>query len=278
MNFSLIQGTIGEVDKLTNFLYHLNRQTYRSFELIVVDQNADDRLTPLLARYQDRFKIIYLHSIPGLSKARNMGITHARGKTLAFPDDDCWYTDGLLQSLAEKFDNNPGIDGFVGRIINEKGANSAPFDNQAGYITKYNVWKRANSNSLFLRTKVVEDVGEFDVTLGLGSETIWQSSEDIDYPLRCLEQGYLLFYDPSIAIFHPNIYSGNYEALSKRAFKYGAGMGRVWKKHRYPAWFGGYYLLRPLIGACLSLMKSNFPQAKTRWQSFRGRWVGWNSR
>ena len=71
LDFSLILGTVGRVNDLEIILSSLQAQTYQNFELIVVDQNPDDRLVPILARYKDKFPIFHLRSEMGLSKAKS---------------------------------------------------------------------------------------------------------------------------------------------------------------------------------------------------------------
>ena len=91
MKFSLILATLNRTGEVDYLLKTLDRQTYRNFELIVVDQNADDRLVPLLAPYQANFPILHLQSAKGLSRARNVALEHVSGDIVAFPDDDCAY-------------------------------------------------------------------------------------------------------------------------------------------------------------------------------------------
>lgn len=66
------------------------QQTFREFELIVVDDGSSDELHAQiieLARMDER--IVPLTQVnKGVSAARNNGISHARGKYLAFVDDD----------------------------------------------------------------------------------------------------------------------------------------------------------------------------------------------
>src|SRR3974377_1957806 len=45
---SLIVATVSRVNQLDILLNSLNRQTYLDFEVLVVDQNPDDRLLPVL--------------------------------------------------------------------------------------------------------------------------------------------------------------------------------------------------------------------------------------
>jgi glycosyltransferase involved in cell wall biosynthesis len=278
MEFSLILATLGRSTELSRFLYHLAEQTYTSIELIVIDQNQDDILSSVLEPYRNKFPINHLKSSPGLSKARNLGLKHASGKIITFPDDDCWYPRDLLYKLRQFFIDYPEIHGFTGRSVDENGLSLHKFDRHSGYLTKLNTWTRTSSIALFFRAEVVERVGYFDETLGLGSGTLWGASEDVDYPLRVLTLGYRLYYDPDIVVYHPYARQAGYETLAKRAFQYGAGIGRVWKKHDFPLWFVSYHLARPVGGALLSLIIGNRSKAGYHWQSFLGRWTGWNSK
>src|SRR5271166_2242893 len=100
---SLIIATLGRVTELDRLLASLDRQTYKDFEVIVVDQNLDDRLLPLLREHK-RLSIHRLRSSAGLSRARNAGMRAAKGDIFCFPDDDCWYPDQLLAIVSEWFE------------------------------------------------------------------------------------------------------------------------------------------------------------------------------
>ena len=91
MKISLILATKGRVEEMKRFMRSLAQEGNGSFELIVVDQNEDDRVGAILRELNLRFPIIHLRSEVGLSRARNVGATAATGDIIAFPDDDCWY-------------------------------------------------------------------------------------------------------------------------------------------------------------------------------------------
>ncbi|MGA8056526.1 MAG: glycosyltransferase family A protein, partial [Burkholderiales bacterium] len=74
LRLSLVLATVGRTDEAARFLASLDRQGVGDIELVVVDQNEDDRLVPLLAPYRDRFTVRHLRSAPGLSRARNVGL------------------------------------------------------------------------------------------------------------------------------------------------------------------------------------------------------------
>src|SRR5258707_9390843 len=119
MKFSLILSTVGRTQELARFLEHLDRQSYRFFELIIVDQNPDEILEPLIRQYKERFPLQHRRSGRGLSRARNAGLQDFSGDIVTFPDDDCWYLPDTLEQIAHVFDENSNYDGFTGRGVDD---------------------------------------------------------------------------------------------------------------------------------------------------------------
>ena len=277
IDFSLIVATLGRSIELKPLLNSLCNQSHSNFELILVDQNKDDRLEPVLSSYSPNFPVEHIKSEKGISRARNIGIKKARGKVVGFPDDDCWYPIIFLETLLNQFSNNPEIDGFTGRVINECGNNLGRYANEPGYLTRYNVWERTSAVSMFLKISVLYNIGGFDEQMGIGGSTKWQGAEDVDLPIRAIEHGYQIYFDPKIIVYHPAVITDDLEKWYLRAFNYGAGIGHVWSKHHYPNWLVGYYLLRPLLGTMVSLVRVDLNKARYYWNSFRGRLYGWKS-
>jgi len=276
LKFSLIMATVGRTKEVKRFLEHLNCQTYRDFELIVVDQNPDDRLIPILETYKERFPILHLRSERGLSRARNVGLKYISGDIVAFPDDDCWYPPDLLERVAHFFQEHPDIDVFTSRSVDENGEPSnGRWDSSAGLTNRFNLWRRAISFSIFLKKEVVERVGDFDESLGLGARTPWGAAEETDYLLRALEKGFQLYYYHKLFIYHPRSFRSYGPELLRRGQKYGQGIGRVLRKHKYPLWFVLYSFLRTSVGIILAFAMGHFELARFRWVSLKGRIRGW---
>jgi glycosyltransferase involved in cell wall biosynthesis len=275
---SLILGTKGRTQELERFMEFLNDQTYRNFELIIVDQNNDHRLDGIINRYKDEFDLRHIKTTPGLSKARNEGLKYATGDIIAFPDDDCWYKCDLLECVANFFEIYPEWDGLTGRAANEFGGNVAGrWDNKSGAISKLNVWKRGVSISVFIRSKVVGEVGLFDEKLGVGANTPWGSGEETDYLIRAIQKGFHILYNDQFIIMHPEpTQDYNYEII-KRGYLYGAGMGYVLKKHNYELNYVIGKFFRPLVGAIIYSCIGKINKAKYHWNVFKGRVYGWKT-
>jgi len=275
MKFSLVLATLGRTNELANFLVHLNCQSYRNFELIVVDQNHDDRLIPILAPYSSYFQIKHLRAARGLSHARNIGLQHVSGDVVAFPDDDCWYQPQVLERVATNLDARPDWDGLTGRWNTRQARSSNR--HRAEFLNRFNVWLRTCSILIFLRSSAVAAAGDFDELLGCGSSSGFGGGEETDYLLRAIEKNCRIWYEPSLLIDHPQNVPPYDDQAIRKAYSYARGVGYTIRKHHYPLWHLSYFLLRHVFGATISLVKGDFPRARFYWALLRGRLSGWVS-
>jgi glycosyltransferase involved in cell wall biosynthesis len=274
----LVLATLGRTDEVARLLRSLADQAERDFRLIVVDQNPDDRLVPVLASGAKDFPILHLRSAPGNSRARNLGLDHCRGDVIAFPDDDCYYPPHLLSNVAEFLAAHPQCSGISGRSVDDRGRTSAGrWHRRPGRITRFNVWHRAGAYTVFLRDDAVAATGRFDEKLGLGPDAVWPAAEDVDYVLRAVDLGLTVHYDPELHVHHPQRREGVAAPDVDAGFRYGLGSGRVLRKNRLPAWFATYYIGRSFAASALSLLRLDRPRARFYWAVGTGRVRGWRS-
>lgn len=274
--FSLILATCGRVEEVKRFVASLDAQRRVDVELIVVDQNDDDRLLGIVSGKRE-YNVQHVRaSQRGLSKARNLGLHYVRGSIVGFPDDDCWYPHGLLDGVEEWFEQHADWDGLTGRSIDACGnPSNGKFSLKGGPITFLGVWSRAISYTVFLRVGLVKTVGGFDEVLGAGAGSKYGSAEETDYLLRSIVLRKKIYYEPSVTVFHPQAPVGAGDrTAARRARLYGAGMGYVVQKHRHPLWFVAYVLAKPLLGAAASIAALRLNTAKYRWHTFVGRMEG----
>jgi glycosyltransferase involved in cell wall biosynthesis len=276
VRFSLILGTLGRTHELERFLQHLEAQEYGDVELIVVDQNPTDRLTPILSAYQSSFRIVMARARPGLSRARNLGLTLASGEVIAFPDDDCAYPRSLLRRVAEWLRSNPEFEGICGRTVDfQGGRKSWDFSDSAGEIDPLGVWRMAAAATMFLRRGMIARTGAFDETLGLGAGTPWGSAEETDYLIRCLERNGRIYYDPTLEVLHPTPTARYDQDTVRRGYTYGRGMGHVMRLHGLATGFVFLRFIRPLGGCSISLLTGRLSKARYHGAVFKGRIRGW---
>ncbi len=227
MKFSLIMPTINVTIELKLFLDSLKKQTYKNFELIVVDQNKDTRAYEIIKLYEEDFEIKYMKNNEiGLSINRNKGLFMMSGDIVAFPDDDCEYSSDTLEKVVKYFETNKDKKIYSCRTL-EKGKDygTGVMLDYSTEITKDNVAETVKSITFFVNY-TFEDLELFDEDLGVGA--YFGSGEETDYVLRLLHKGYKGDYYHDDIIFHP-AKKGNYDDL-ERAKKYALGYGALVKK------------------------------------------------
>lgn len=268
--FSFVLATIGRVEELGRFLESLAAQHEAEFDLIVIDQNADDRLLPLLNSYSGSFPITHLRSERGLSRARNVGLPHITGDIVAFPDDDCWYAAGLLKRVAQFLSEHPELDGVTGRPAGPSGIPWPGWTRGDGILDRRSVWRRGISVTIFLRDTVVKSVGKFDETLGAGAGTPWGAAEESDYLLRAMDRGFRVYDEASVIIHHHQPVIARDAQGRKASYSGAAGAGRVLRKHGYRTSFVAYHLLRRGIFTAFLFGTGQASRALQRWDLSRG--------
>lgn len=256
---SLVVATVNRVIELERLLDSLSSQTYKNFEVIIVDQNHDDRIDSVLRRCSE-LAVVRVHSELGASRARNSGLRIARGDIVAFPDDDCWYPANLLTSIVEWLDSNPDCDGlFTATRTPENKLQAPKFPAQRGACTTKSVLKCAVIVSTFFRMRVVRTIGFFREDIGPGTSSRYQSGEDIDYIIRPLRHGMKLFYEPSITVYHPDLNSA--DRLRRVTFPYSVGLGHVLRQHGYSWWTFSEVIARSVSGALYYLLRCDLELA-----------------
>jgi glycosyltransferase involved in cell wall biosynthesis len=92
-------------------------QTYRSLEVIVVDDGSTDGTAAVLATYRQRITCLH-QTNAGHAAARNRGLAVARGEFVAFLDaDDLWHPEKLARQMA-RFQARPELDASVTHVQN----------------------------------------------------------------------------------------------------------------------------------------------------------------
>ena len=272
MRFSLIVATLGRSSDIGALLESLLAQGRDDFEVIIVDQNADDRVAPVLEPYAARLPITHLRSaIRNANHARNLGLRVARGEIVTFPDDDCLYPAGVLARVDGAFRAAPSLGVLTGPAASpEGGLGSGRWREASGAIDLNNVWTSVIEFNLFLPRHLMLALGGFDERLGPG--TRWGSAEGNDLVCRAMARGAVAQYDAGLRIIHPD--KRLTEVAVSRAASYGRGLGFVLRRHGVPpsVWFA--FLVRPIGGALLSLARLRFHNAAYYTMSFWGRLIG----
>jgi GT2 family glycosyltransferase len=203
-------------------------------EIVVVDQS--DVRNDELASWTDtgRSAVRYLWSPDrGLSRGRNCGIAAAGGQVLVFLDDDLLVPAEWFGRIVSRLVTSNRRTVVTGRVVGGEPEVPGAFAPSLSLETEATVYRGRPGRDVLLPMNMalhrtaVEEIGPFDVRLGVG--TRFPSSEDNDFGYRLLEAGYEVVYDPDVVVIH-RAWRGPGALLPLR-WAYGRGQGAYFSKH-----------------------------------------------
>lgn len=106
---SIVIPAYQSADTIVETLQSLEAQSYRSMEIIVVDDGSTDRLQDALAPWRDRLQLIRQENA-GAPSARNRGADAAHGDFLLFLDADVVLAPEALAEMVVTLLNHPEAD------------------------------------------------------------------------------------------------------------------------------------------------------------------------
>lgn len=165
-------------------------QTFRDYEVIIVDDGSTDNSPEVVARFGDRVRCIRQENL-GLAGARNTGIRAAQGELIGLLDADDQWLPNYLETMVSLADNHPEAVLFycVAQCIDELG-NDLPQVIGGPIVAPEDVyWALIQSDfiipsTVLLRKSIAFDVGLFDQSL--------RSNEDWDFLLRLLPENKII--------------------------------------------------------------------------------------
>lgn len=145
-------------------------QTYRPFEVIVVDDGSVDDSGVIAQGFHD---VRHIHQAnQGVAAARNHGIEAARGEFLAFLDqDDLWTPDKIKLQMAHLL-SNPEI-GYTltqQQFFLDPGASFPAWFRKELFSSVHTGW---SLNTLVVRRTAFEKVGNFATGYSAASDSDW---------------------------------------------------------------------------------------------------------
>jgi glycosyltransferase involved in cell wall biosynthesis len=141
-------------------------QTFKDFEIIVVDDGSGPEVRAALEPYMSRIRYFY-QTNQGPTRAENFGISQARGEYIASLDHDDIWLPGFLERQADILDARPEL-AFVccaAYVIDKDGKVIKTYENGKYFRCTFNDLFRENfiiHSSTVIRKECLDDVGVFD--------------------------------------------------------------------------------------------------------------------
>lgn len=270
MRVGVVVSTLGQSEAFGLLLESLASQSYPAQQIIVVDQGDGAMVSELVEQWQDRLPITRLTSARGVSLGRNTGWEALdECDIVAFPDDDVTYEPTAFADVVREFED-PTVLALSGRLTGS--GDRLAFGGERSDIDRKSVWTKAIEATTFYRMYVLKTTGGFDVTLGVGAPTKWQSGEGTDLLLRALKLGARAVYVPSIVITEHQRET-TYADYLRKVRLYGRGTGRVYRI-RYSPLECALVLVKPMVAVLLNIVRGRKAEAEKKWQAALGRAEG----
>jgi GT2 family glycosyltransferase len=206
------------LDSIAKLEYPVDR-----FEVIVVNDGGS-----VVALQNDAKIQVTILSQPnsGPGAARNTGARAARGKFIAFVDDDCVVPRDWLSNLTEAVAASPGAM-IGGRTVNVLTSNtfSATSQSIVDYVCGY--YNGATGRPRFFASNNFTVPADLFRSIG-GFDERFRAAEDRDFCLRWNAAGLPAVYADSVVVMHAH--ELGVRSLHSQHFWYGRGAYRYWKR------------------------------------------------
>jgi glycosyltransferase involved in cell wall biosynthesis len=105
---SVVIPTYNRARYVAEALESVFAQTFKDYEVIIVDDGSTDNTQTALQPYMERIRYVRQEN-RGLAAARNRGVREVRGEFVAFLDsDDCWEP-RMLEEVLKTFEKHPDV-------------------------------------------------------------------------------------------------------------------------------------------------------------------------
>jgi GT2 family glycosyltransferase len=203
MDFSVIIPTCNRPGPLAACLRSLDGQLFPKdgLEVVVVDDGSSNPCEDLIAGFRERLRISSLRQPNrGPAAARNTGAQVAKGRFLAFTDDDCRPEPGWLAALFAVLQADP-LAMAGGRTINSLPDDPCPRASQ--FIHDF-VYAHYNPDpleaSFFASNNMAMAASDFRAVQGFSAN--FRTSEDRDICDRWRRSGRSMIYVPEAVVQH----------------------------------------------------------------------------
>lgn len=182
---SVVIPLFNKKDRIAHTIRSVLNQTFREFEVVVVDDGSTDGSVDVVQNIDDNRIRIVRQRNAGVSAARNRGIAEARFGLIALLDADDEWMLGYLETQYNLYRKYPDCSAFV---CNYEFRNAAgrvaptilrklPFTGEDGVLDNYfevasNSHPPITSISVMIRKSVIEGVGGFPVGICSGEDLL----------------------------------------------------------------------------------------------------------
>lgn len=204
-------------DVIGDCLESLRKQTFKDFEIIVVDNGSSDSSSNLIKGRYPEVKLISLSENKGFCTAVNTGIEHSQGELIAILNNDTEVVTSWLEVLYKALQDHSEISfcsskmlyydqrdkiNNAGIKIKRNGDSSSIGAGQPDgpFFEKEKEVFGACAGAAIYRKRLFDDIGLFD-------ESFFAYLDDVDLSYRAQLSGHRCLFVPGAIVYHKKGYS-----------------------------------------------------------------------
>lgn len=256
-NYSIVIPVYNRPDELQELLASLTKQTYRDFEVVIVEDGSVRKSDAVVASFSEQLVVKYFYiANRGQGFARNYGFEQAAGDYFIVFDSDTVIPEGYLQAV-DDYLNSSFLDAFGGPDAADKDFSdlqkAISYAMTSIFTTGGIRGKKNNAGGSFqprsfnmgISKKVFEETGGFAKR---------DMGEDIEFGIRLTKAGYRIGLIPEAYVYHKR--RGNFIDFFKQVYSFGRtrfvldrlhpGLGLIKPVHAFPALFTLFCLIIPI--------------------------------
>lgn len=249
---SVIVPTYNRADLISKTIESILNQTYKNFELIIVDDGSTDNTEEVIRKFKDsRIKYTKTDHSGGIpARPRNIGIKKAKGEYIAFLDsDDMWLPEKLEKQIkvfqasneiAMLYTRFRTIEGEIisNRIFPENGMYKSENIFKSIYLRNL-----IACSSVMVKRNVLDQVGLFNTDpnlIAIEDADLWLRIA-LKYNIKCTDDLPLLIYR-----IHSQSISQGFKERTKRS---------IILRKRYKKYAGNYLFCIAVLLKILRIIK-----------------------
>lgn len=194
MKVSIIIPTYNEEDVILKCLESLQKQSYKDFEIIIVDDGSTDQTVELVKS----FNVIH-GSHQGAGAARNLGAKSAKGEILVFVDADMTFEHNFLKQLIKPIvtGNSNGTFSKDEMVSNWDNKWARCWNINEGWLPKKRHPKKYPNKQKVFRAILKSEFDRVEGFTAGGYNDDWSLSEKLGYEADVAEKTYFYHKNPS---------------------------------------------------------------------------------
>lgn len=232
MFYSIVIPTFKRADEVVECLESLTKQSYKHFEVILADGTPGESIEKHIEKYKSVLELHFLYEeYLGVSEARNIGATVAKGDYFIFLDSDCIFPVNYLAQVEQSLNTNY-LDEFGG-----PDAAHSSFTTLQKAIS-YTMTSILTTGGIRGQKKHVGQFHPRGFNMGIsrkafetvGGYSTFKCGEDIELSIRIIKAGFKVDLIPEAFVYHKR--RSTLKQFYHQVFRFGAARINIWSRHK----------------------------------------------